>query len=141
MSSKVNNFPEIDEGLGGIQNDDLIFYQQGGNLFSGGFSVDSVLMKGGASPMKTISIGYDETCGIFGKNLVVPPMWFLSPTNYATTFKKNNYELDDDTEHLLEEDLHDKLLKISQLNERKKRSAKLFPKKINKKTKKNKLSV
>jgi hypothetical protein len=140
MSSKINNFPESGEGLVGyelgIQNNDLVFYQQGGNLFSGGFSVDSVLMKGGASPMKSISIGYDESCGIFGKNLVVPPMWFLSPTDHATTFKKNNYE-----ENLLEEDLHDKLLKISQLNERKKRTAKLSPKKINKKTKKNKLGV
>jgi len=140
MSSKINNFPESGEGLVGyelgMQNNDLVFYQQGGNLFSGGFSVDSVLMKGGASPMKSISIGYDESCGIFGKNLVVPPMWFLSPTDHATTFKKNNYE-----ENLLEEDLHDKLLKISQLNERKKRTAKLSPKKINKKTKKNKLGV
>lgn len=139
MSNKINNLSKIDEGLGGMQNNDLVFYQQGGNLFSGGFSVDSVLMKGGISPMKSISIGYDESSGIFGKNLVVPPMWFLSQTNHAATCKKNNYELDENNENLLEEDLHDKLLKISQLIERKKRTAKLFPKKINKKTKKNKL--
>lgn len=136
MSNDKTNIVEIGEGLGGIQNNDLVFYQQGGNLFSGGFSVDSVLMKGCISPMKTISIGHDESVGIFGKNLVVPPMWFLSPTNHAATSKKNNYELDEEKENLLEEDLHDKLLRISQLNERKKRTAKLLPKKINKKTKK-----
>lgn len=121
-----------------IGNNDLIFYSSGGNIFSGGFSVDSMIMKGGKSPMKSISVSDDKSHGIFGKNLAVPPMWFLSPKKNIPS-KKNNFEDDDQVGNILEEDLHERLLKISQINERKKKTAKLPRKKAaNKQTRKRK---
>ena len=130
-----NKINDIGQEIG---NDDLIFYSLGGNMFSGGFSVDSMLMKGGVSPMKSISVSDSDSHGIFGKNLAVPPMWFLS-SHKGSNNRRNNFESredDDQIGKLLEEDLHDKLLKISQINDRKKRTAKMSQKKINKKTKK-----
>lgn len=123
-----------------IDNNDLIFYSSGENIFSGGFSVDSMIMKGGKSPMKSISVSDDNSHGIFGKNLAVPPMWFLSPKKNVPS-KKNNFEAyqnDDQVGNIVEEDLHEQLLKISQINERKKKTAKLPRKKANKQTKKRK---
>ena len=122
---------EEKEQDGGFQNNDLIFYSSGGNIYSGGFSIDSLFLKGRKGAMKSISIDKDVKHGILGKNLAVPPIWFLS-SNKETT-KKSIFNDDDD---LLEENIHDQLLHLSQLRARKKGTAKLLPKKAKKQTRK-----
>ena len=134
-----------------IGENDLIFYTVGENVYSGGFSVDSMLMKGGISPLMSISDNKNNTSasdneeqvgGIFG-NLVIPPMWFFSPssTNSQQGGKRNNFEDEDDDDEIepLSEDLHDKLLKLIEVapNRRKKGTAKVHLKSnINKRTRK-----
>ena len=134
------------EQIGG---NDLIFYTVGGNVYSGGFSVDSMLMKGGISPLMSISDNIsasddeEQVGGIFG-NLVIPPMWFFSPssTNSQQGGSHKNFEDEDDNEvEPLSEDLHDKLLKLIEVapNRRKKGTAKVHLKSksiMNKRTRK-----
>uniref|UniRef100_A0A6C0BBL9 Uncharacterized protein n=1 Tax=viral metagenome TaxID=1070528 RepID=A0A6C0BBL9_9ZZZZ len=122
---------EEQEQEGGFQNNDLIFYSLGENIYSGGFSVDSLLLKGGKGAIKSLSIDEDAKHGIFGKNLAVPPMWFLSPIKENS--KKSVFNDDDE---ILEENIHDQLLLLSQLRARKKGTAKLLPKKAKKQTRK-----
>lgn len=122
-----------EEQEGGFQNNDLIFYSSGGNIHSGGFSIDSLLLKGGKGAIKSLSIDEDAKHGIFGKNLAVPPMWFLSPNKENS--KKSVFN---DNDEILEEDMHDKLLLLSQLRARKRGTAKLLPKKDKKQTRKRK---
>lgn len=88
-----------------IGGDDLVFYSTSGNIYSGGFSIDSQLMRGGVSPMASILA---KTNGSFegASNHVVPPLWFLSSQSGG---EKMNYENDD---FVIEEDLHDKLMRI-----------------------------
>lgn len=124
------------EQEGGFQNNDLIFYSSGGNIHSGGFSIDSLLLKGGKGAIKSLSIDQDAKHGIFGKNLAVPPMWFLSPNKENS--KKSVFNNDEKIDEILEEDMHDKLLLLSQLRARKKGTAKLLPKKDKKQTRKRK---
>jgi hypothetical protein len=110
-----------------IGTNDLIFYSSGENIYSGGFSIDSILMREGASVMQTVKNKNGGSIeGIFGKNYVVPPMWFLSPYNesnlqFGGQKTENNYESE-----VIEEDLHDKLLNILEgPRKEKNRSAKL----------------
>jgi hypothetical protein len=132
-----------------IRGDDLIFYSSGENIYSGGFSVDSLLMKGGVSPMSSISDKQFESnstrdfSSIFGKNYAIPPMWFLSPSS-ETMYKTGgaNYEFHDDdqenTHGVIEEDLHDKLLKILEAsNSSLKRRTSKFREKKQRTTKRN----
>jgi hypothetical protein len=115
-----------------IGENDLIFYSSGENIYSGGFSIDSILMREGASVMQTVkNQNGGSVDGIFGKNYVVPPMWFLSPYNesnlqFGGQKLENNYESE-----VIEEDLHDKLLNILEgpRKETKKKTAKLSEKK------------
>jgi len=124
---------EKEKQEGGFQDDDFIFYSSGGNIHSAGFSIDSLLLKGGKGAIKSLSIDEDAKHGIFGKNLAVPPMWFLSPIKENS--KKSVFN---DNDEILEEDMHDKLLQLSQLRARKKGTAKLLPTNSKKQTRKRK---
>ena len=123
-----------------INDNDLIFYSSEGNVFGGGFSVDSELKDSMTSSQ------FQDSDSIFGKNLVVPPMWFLSNAHPISQSGGNNnhfisYQDDDQVGNFIEEDIHDKLLKISQITgqkDRKRGTAKLVTKKQNKKTRKSK---
>jgi hypothetical protein len=125
---------------------ELVFNKDEENsIYSGGFSVKSIMLKKGMSPIKTMNNIHhnilDEQSGgdsnqvsdLFD-NLVVPN-WLLSPP-YKLTGGFNNYdeENDDDIlmdenyntdDDIIDEDLHDKLLALASV-----------PLKKNKKTKK-----
>uniref|UniRef100_A0A6C0LDK5 Uncharacterized protein n=1 Tax=viral metagenome TaxID=1070528 RepID=A0A6C0LDK5_9ZZZZ len=133
MSNHSKEKKEKEEQEGGFQDNDFIFYSSGENIYSGGFSIDSLLLKGGKGAIKSLSIDDDAKHGIFGKNLAVPPMWFLSPNKENS--KKSIFN---DHDEILEEDMHDKLLQLSQLRARKKGTAKLLPKHTKKQTRKRK---
>ena len=89
-----------------------------GGVHSGGFSVNSIMLKTGMSPIMTINT--EQTGGKLDKvsdlfNDLVIPNWALSYNNRITSGGKykevedNNYDSDDDVLH---DDLHNKLLEL-----------------------------
>jgi hypothetical protein len=91
-------------------------------IHSGGFSVNSIMMKGGISPIMTLN---DSTAQKGGSNNVsdlfndlVVPNWVLSyPTIYGGggDSKSNNNsddESDDEEDDVIDDDIHDRLLNL-----------------------------
>jgi hypothetical protein len=101
---------------------ELIYYKdEKGDIYSGGFSVNSILMKQGISPMVTVNNNSTLTHGGSNSssnvsdlfhNLVVPN-WLLSYHNGGGLDirepNKTTEETDSDDD-VVKEDLHDKLL-------------------------------
>jgi hypothetical protein len=97
---------------------DELIYNNDGEIHSGGFSVNSIMLKNGLSPIITLNEsiitggGNENKVSDLFNNLVVPN-WSLS-YNYKSGGSSNiinnkNQENDDDT---LEDSLHDKLLNL-----------------------------
>jgi hypothetical protein len=121
---------------------ELLFNNDNENgIYSGGFNINSIMMKAGMSPILTVnnqSGGNNKVSDLFD-NLVIPN-WALSYRMTGGDYKENDEQLNEDTSEdtseELDDDLHDKLLglvkehdnKISKLN------------KINKKTRKPKIN-
>ena len=89
-------------------------------VYSGGFSVDSVMMKAGLSPIMTINNsiqtgGTDKVSDLF-ENLVIPN-WALSYNNKIVggQYKEESDDSDDD----IDDDLHDKLIGLVKEHESK----------------------
>lgn len=96
-----------------ISDNDLIFYSSGEKIYSGGFSLDSILMREGLSAIQSVNHQSGGTFnGLFGKNYVVPPMWFLSPFDSQEIGGRENHDERSLEPETIEEDLHDKLLGI-----------------------------
>ena len=137
-----------------IDGHELIFYDNDEeDIHSGGFSVNSIMMKAGMSPIMTLNSQYgggDKVSDLFD-NLVIPN-WALSYGNKmgGGTYEDNNDEYDSDED--IDEDLHDKLIDLVRHHEsnkqnggknngeKKKKTQKQKPKVSSKKvgTKKNK---
>jgi hypothetical protein len=94
-------------------------------VYSGGFSVDSVMLKAGLSPIMTINNsiqtgGTDKVSDLF-ENLVIPN-WALSYNNkiiggqYKETLEDSENEDEDDD---IDDDLHDKLIGLVKEHESK----------------------
>ena len=120
-------------------------------ITSAGFSVDSIMMKMGISPIVTMNqpnaMEEDDVASLF-KNKLVVPNWVLSYNNpsFSGGVKdhdhkevKDTYGEDDD---VLEDDLHDRLLDLvkehDEKKSKKKRPTKKLLKKDNKKTRRAK---
>ena len=124
---------------------DLIFQLSGGKIYSGGFTINSRVLKGGIAPMTTFNNNnnnnnnknngnYDseepeEPDGVFGgSGFVVPPFFFLKTPNTET--------------EIIGDDLHDKLLQIAEAKTtRKKGTAKLQHKSSKRHTKKQRKNI
>ena len=138
-----------------IGGDDLVFYKDSNNnTYSGGFSVNSIMMKSGISPFTTLNNpnNINEQSGgnvsdLF-KNLVVPT-WLVSQENKiigGSKHMKNHDEDsdDDDDTEIISDELYDKLLNLatvsdSEIKNKKKRTRKAKQKIMkNKGTKRNK---
>lgn len=91
-------------------------------IHSGGFSVNSIMMKGGISPIMTLN---DSTAQKGGSNNVsdlfndlVVPNWVLSyPTIYGGggDSKSNNSDVEDESDEeddVIDDDIHDRLLNL-----------------------------
>jgi hypothetical protein len=94
-------------------------------IHSGGFSVNSIMMKGGISPIMTLN---DSTSQNGGANKVsdlfndlVVPNWVLSyPTIYggsdyrggSSSTSNNNSDEDTDDDDVIDDDIHEKLLDL-----------------------------
>jgi hypothetical protein len=85
-------------------------------VYSGGFSVDSVMLKAGLSPIMTVNNsiqtgGTDKVSDLF-ENLVIPN-WALSYNNKIVGGHVSKDNVDDDSEDSdddIDDDLHDKLI-------------------------------
>jgi hypothetical protein len=86
-----------------------------GGIHSGGFSVKSIMMKAGMSPIMTVNNeligGGDKVSDLFD-NLVIPN-WTLSYNNRITGGKYKEVEHESDSEDdVVDDDLHEKLLEL-----------------------------
>ena len=139
-----------------IDGEDMIFNNDvDNNIHTGGFSVNSILMKGGFSPIITLNNenaqtgGYKNVSDIF--NSLVVPNWALSYHNKMSGGAYEDKDSDDedsDDEDLyggkkvVSEDIHDKLIKLvseheSKVRQTKRKQTKRQLKQKRSKTKKN----
>jgi len=124
-----------------ISSDDLIFYKDGNKIYSGGFSVNSVLLKKGHSPFITFNNNHNTQKGgsyleneelekngnsnnvsdLF-KNFVVPSglLYYPNKQNYnyendnqADNLDTINYDDDSSTDEYISDDLHERLLNLA----------------------------
>ena len=93
-------------------------------VYSGGFSVDSIMLKAGLSPIMTINNsiqtgGTDKVSDLF-QNLVIPN-WALSYNNkiIGGGISNGNVEEDDEEDDDIDDDLHDKLIGLVKEHESK----------------------
>ncbi len=134
--------------MSSLDGDDLVFYSDSNNeIHSGGFSINSIMMKGGISPFTTLNKMNGQTGGNVSdlfKDLVVPS-WLVSQGNIFSGGKKqNNKDSDSDDDEIISDDLHDKLVALVTVSDSeiksKKKQTKRFKNKVvkNKGTKRNK---
>ena len=125
--------------------DELVFNNdKDSGIYSGGFSVKSIMMKAGMSPIMTLNMGQiggtNNVSDLFD-NLVIPN-WTLTYNDriFGGDNKHTKYNNDSDSEDdVIDDDLHDKLLDLVREHDFKaKESKKKMTRKYkNKKEKKN----
>lgn len=132
-----------------IDGNDLVFYGGSDNqIYSGGFSVNSIMMKSGISPFTTLNNINAQTGGNVSdlfKDLVVPS-WLISQEYTATGGSKHmkNLDEDSDNEEIISDELYDKLIDLVTVSDaeikNKKKHTRRFKNKVvkNKGTKRNK---
>ena len=97
--------------------DELVFNSDmAGGIHSGGFSVKSIMMKAGMSPIMTVNnqqIGGSNQVSDLFDNLVIPN-WTLSYNNRMVggKYKEVEHNESDDEDEVIDDDLHDKLLEL-----------------------------
>ena len=141
--SNENNNYKLDGG-------DLVFYSDSDKqIYSGGFSVNSIMMKSGISPFTTLNNINGQTGGNVGnlfKDFVVPS-WLVSQEYKATGGSKHVKNFDGDSSddgEIISDELYDKLVGLVTVSDaeikNKKKSTRRFKNKIvkNKGTKRNK---
>jgi len=125
-----------------IGDNEFVFYKDSeGDVYSGGFQVNSLLMKQGFSPIMTLNRGEQMggTNGMGGTNVsdlfhnLVVPNWalafpFKQSGGKSSIKKEEHYENSDEEEEyeVVDEDIHSKLLGMLTVNpsEMKKKSNK-----------------
>jgi hypothetical protein len=101
--------------------DELVFNNDREHgIHSGGFSVNSIMMKAGMSPIMTLNgneglLGggeYDKVSDLF--NDLVVPNWALSYNNRigGGKYKEVEHDDSDSDDSIIDDDLHDKLLEL-----------------------------
>lgn len=96
---------------------DLVFNNDiNGGIHSGGFNVNSIMMKAGMSPIITVNTGEPQTAGAkvsdLFNNLVIPN-WALSYNIHnGGKYKEVEHDNTVDDDDFIDDDLHDKLLDL-----------------------------
>ena len=128
--------------MSNIDGDDLVFYSDIDNqIYSGGFNVNSIMMKAGISPFKTLNKINTQTGGnvadVF-KDLVIPS-WLMSQDNIFRGGKTKN---DDDSEddEVISDELYDKLLELVTVSDSEIKNRKKHTKRFKNKVSKNKVT-
>lgn len=132
-----------------ISSNDLLFEKNVNGVLAGGIKVNSILMSQGINPVSTLNTNdnnynlenINKPSDLFD-NLVVPNWVFYKESNMnnidggSKIYNKNIIEEDDE---LIDEDIHNRLLKLlpSNYNPNKKHTKKNYMKNRNKTTKKN----
>jgi hypothetical protein len=126
--------------------DDLIFYSEGESIYSGGFKVNSVLLKNGMSPLYTVNNGQNgggnNVSDLF-KDLAIPSGLLYLPTKMnGGNFDHNTDDKDsdmgeEDSDDYVSEDIHDKLLSLVSVDNNNKNKNKNSRKKKQKNSNKN----
>lgn len=101
-----------------IGSDELIFNNdKNSGIYSGGFSVNSIMMKSKMSPIMTLNNNSinkesDKVSDLF--NDLVVPNWTLTYNNRITggKYNQNDHENSDSDDDIINDDLHDKLLDL-----------------------------
>ena len=123
---------------------DELIYNNNGEIHSGGFSVNSIMLKNGLSPIITLNQnniitgggGNESKVSDLFNNLVIPN-WSLSynykngGTNHIFNNKKNQNEENDD--EMLDDSLHDKLLNLVKVDKNEIQNIQQYNKKLSKK--------
>jgi len=90
-------------------------------IYSGGFSVNSIMMKAGMSPIMTINTeqlgGANNVSDLF--NDLVIPNWAITYNNPTAGGKYKDDDSDYDSDDDIDDDLHDKLLELVKEHENK----------------------
>jgi hypothetical protein len=98
--------------------DDFVMIERNGEILSGGFRVDSILLKHKQSPMHTLNQkfygGASNVSDLF-KDLAVPSGIFFQP-NKTGGYKENRNKVIEEEE--VEDDLYDKLVKLASVQEK-----------------------
>jgi len=86
-----------------------------GGIHSGGFSVNSIMLKNGMSPIMTFNT--EQTGGKLDKvsdlfNDLVVPNWALSYNTSGGKYKEVEHNDSDSDDDVVHDDLHDKLLEL-----------------------------
>ena len=122
----------------GFNPDDLVFYQEGGNIMSGGFSINNMFLSGNQPALKTMnSIKFQEGGSISSifKDLAVPAGLFHLQQNPTKHFLPSTFG----SNEVIEDTLYDKLLKLMEPdNDKRKKQTKKVKNSKNNKTKRNK---
>jgi len=126
--------------MSNLSANDMVFYKEGEQIMSGGFSVDSILLKNNDSKS---NFGGGGMSNIF-KDLAVPAGLLYQPS-YATKKKFFKYEEHDDEleggfrqKEVLPENIHDVLLKMIEHDNNKKSKNERKSKRLNKDKKEKK---
>ena len=98
---------------------ELIFNKEnGGDIHSGGFGVESILMRAGMSPIISINdaqlggnLTTNKVSELFDNGIAVPN-WALSYNNRIGGSKYVEVEHSDSDDDVVDDDLHDKLLEL-----------------------------
>ena len=98
---------------------DLIFNNDDNlGIYTGGFSINSIMLKSGISPIMTINReqhgGSNNVSDLFSADLVVPNWVYTDTTGGAA--HKQAFDSDDDDDEI-DDDLHDKLLNLVKVHE------------------------
>jgi hypothetical protein len=115
---------------GSIDGNDLVFYtDQEKNIYSGGFNVNSIIMKAGLSPFSTLNKINNQIGGNVSELFegLVVPSWLLSQENkFNGGFNVNNKNLDneDEEDDVITDDIHNKLLEFVSVKETKNKNKK-----------------
>jgi hypothetical protein len=116
--------------------DDFVIMRRGGEILSGGFKVDSILLKHKRSPMHTLnkSGGGNNVSDLF-KDLAIPAGIFYQPSKTGGGYKEESEKTIEEEE--LDDDLYDRLVKLATSEDTQKGGRKRKSKKAGKDSKKN----
>ena len=131
--------------MSNIDGEDLVFYNSSDNqIYSGGFSVNSIMMKSGISPFTTLNSINGQIGGNVGdvfKDLVIPS-WLVSQNNNfiggSKHTKNQNNDDDSDDEEIISDELYDKLVDLVTVSDSEIKSKKKNTRRIKNKVVKNK---
>jgi hypothetical protein len=134
MDSNTN----INKDIGYINHEELVFNSDN-SIQSGGFSVSSIFMKSGISPIMTMNINTENGIQNGGSNKVSDLFQNLAVPNWAIMYKMTGgeYKEKNDSDSDIDDDLHDKLLDLVREREKNGKKKNNKSKKMENREKKN----